>query len=520
MQGYSLGIELGSTRIKAVLVDENTQTLCTAIYDWEDHLVDGYWSYDLEDVKTGLRSVYKSIAEAYFKLKGSPLTHLDSIGISAMMHGYLAFDRDDKQLVPFRTWRNTNTGPASKKLSKLLAFNMPHRWSICHYYQAILNGEDHVGEVCRLHTLASYVHYLLTGEYVIGIGDASGMFPISPETHDYDERRAELFNGLPEIQKLGKKVQDILPKVLLAGQAGGKLTEKGAAFLDPDGHLQAGALCCPPEGDAGTGMVATNAVREGTGNVSCGTSIFSMIVLEKALKDYYPEIDIVTTPNGKDVAMVHCNNGTPELDSWILMFRNLMTYGGVEVSMDEAYNYLFNLALEADKTCGGIQAFNYLVAEPVAKIEQPYPLYYRTPDSRLNAKNFLLAQLYAIFASLKIGMDLLKEEQVPIHKLVGHGGVFKTKKVMAKILASILEAPVATYDSAGEGGAWGIAVLARYAYEKSDDSFETYVDKIFEKNNRASIEEADPDIAKGFTQYFASYKKSLEKLRALQALEI
>ncbi len=516
-----LGMELGSTRIKAVLINEKHEVLAQGSYDWASRLEDGFWTYDLEEVHEGVRAAYKALAGDYEQKHGRKLRRLSALGVSAMMHGYLAFDKDGKLLVPFRTWQNTNTSEASAKLSKLLAFNMPHRWSVSHYYQAILNKEAHVPQVDFLTTLAGYVHYKLSGRKVLGVGDAAGMFPVS-EVKDgkvvFAPEACRRFNALPEVQALPKTLEEILPEILLAGEEAGRLTEDGARFLDPTGTLQPGALLCPAEGDAGTGMTATNTVARRSGNVSVGTSIFAMLVLEHNLKNYYPEIDIVATPAGLPVAMVHCNNGTGELDAWVRLFKNFADLSGGKLEMHDVYELLYRQALEAAPDAGGVLAYNFTAGEPIAKIDSGRPLYMRRPDSELTLANFVLAQLYAINASLRLGMDILREKEgVVTERLLGHGGVFKTPEVMQKIMASCLELPMAVFPTAGEGGAWGIAVLAAYAVQKEGLSLEDYLEQKVFKHLPAAVEAApDPVLSAGFKDYLARFAGHLpvERLAA------
>lgn len=516
MSQYTLGIEFGSTRIKAVLIDDQSEVILSVIHEWENSYENDVWTYSLQQIEEGIQDVYQQLAKLYQEKFQTPLTKLRAIGISAMMHGYLALNKTGQLLVPFRTWRNTNTDRASKALSKLFQFNIPHRWSVAHLYEAILNNEPHLAELDKLHTLASYIHYRLCGENVIGIGDAAGMFPIDSKTRTYDEGMLEAFQNLPEVTAKGIDLLSLLPEVLLAGENAGRLSAAGARFLDPSGQLEAGVLLCPPEGDAGTGMVATNAVREKTGNVSVGTSIFSMIVLEHALENYYPEIDMVTTPDGKAVAMVHCNNGTPETDAWIRVFKQCMEYTGQKVTYDEAYAYLYSKALEAKMDCDGIVSVNFLAGEPIAKVEDARPMYTRSVNSTLTLENFMLSQLYSIYATLRMGMDILNAEDVSIEQLIAHGGVFKTEGVMQEVLASSLNTPVAVYDSAGEGGAWGIALLAQFAAKQadgSDDDLASYIQAIFNQLGQAKVVEPKAAMCEGFNTFLENYKSVISKLQ-------
>ena len=516
----SLGIEFGSTRIKAVLIDEKGTVISQGNHEWENNLIDGYWTYSLEDIWSGVQSAYAELANVYKSKTGEILNKIDSIGISAMMHGYLAFDSNGGLLVPFRTWRNVNTDDASKKLSELFKFNIPHRWSVAHIYQAILNEEKHVADLDFVTTLAGYVHWQLTGEKVLGIGDAAGMFPINDESKSYDVCMLDKFNNLSEVSALNIKLENLLPSILLAGEEAGKLSEKGARLLDPSGNLAAGALLCPPEGDAGTGMTATNTISSRTGNVSAGTSIFAMIVLEKSLKNYYPEIDMVTTPDGKPVAMVHCNNGTPETDAWMKMFGELIFLMGYEVDINELYKKVYTAALEGDGDCSGIVSVNYLAGEPIAKVSEGRPMYIRKADSKLNLANFMLSQLYSIVTTLRMGMDILvHEENVLIDELLGHGGIFKTKAVMQSIMASALDVPLAVYESAGEGGAWGIALLASYSLNNEGESLDEFLNRnVFSDSYEKSLLEPEQKIKDGFNNYLENYKQVLELERSSEGL--
>lgn len=516
-----LGIELGSTRIKAVLIDEHHKVLAQGSYDWASRLENGLWTYELEEVKAGIQAAYKALAEAYQKETGLVLEELSALGVSAMMHGYLAFDEEDRLLTPFRTWQNTNTAEASEELSRLFAFNIPLRWSIAHYYQAILNGEEHVGKVDSLTTLAGYVHYRLTGRKVLGAGDAAGMFPVTAPQNGrvaYDPDAAAKFNALPKLQDFPKPIEAILPEILLAGEDAGCLTEEGARFLDPDGRLKPGAKVCPAEGDAGTGMTATNAVSVRKGNVSVGTSIFAMIVMEKALSSYYPEIDIVATPAGLPVAMVHCNNGTGELDSSVSLLAEFAQKAGFPKTKPELYELLYHAALEGEADAGELLAYNFKAGEPIPEIDEGRPLYMRKPDAPLTLSNFFLAQIYSINAALRMGMDILRrEEKVEIDTLLGHGGVFKTPQVMQKLMASCLGLPMAVFPTAGEGGAWGIAVLAAYRLFGAGRSLADYLDEeVFAELPAACEIEPDESFSKGFETYLKRFKENLpvERLAA------
>ena len=511
-----LGIELGSTRIKAVLIDTNFQTIASGAFEWENRLENGIWTYSLDDVWKGIQASFKQLAAEFATKYGEPLTTLSGLGISAMMHGYLPFDKDDRQLAEFRTWRNTTTEQAAVVLTETLGFNIPLRWSIAHLYQAVLNGEEHVCNIAFLTTLAGYVHYRLTGEKVLGIGDVSGMFPIDSNTNDYDTRMLAEFARLAEEKGFEQKLIDILPRVLVAGDNAGALTEQGARLLDPTGTLKAGVPLCPPEGDAGTGMTATNSVSVHTGNISAGTSIFAMIVLEKGLSAVYPEIDMVITPCGKPVAMAHCNNCSSDIDAWARLFDELLKGFGVDAEKSDLYNFLYNLSQSADGDCGGLLSYNYYSGEPVTGFEHGRPLLVRTPDGRLTLANLFRSLLFSAVASLKIGMDILTEqEKVVIDRLSGHGGLFKTKEVGQKLLAAALNAPVAVSDFAGEGGAWGIALLAAYMKQKSAyGSLGEYLSQAVFKDSAETCVQPDESDVKQFAAYMERYKKGLPIERA------
>jgi sugar (pentulose or hexulose) kinase len=506
-----LGVEFGSTRIKAVLLSEDHTPIASGSYEWENRYENGIWTYRLEDVWTGLQDSYRNLSNEVFEKYNIRIQSIGAIGFSAMMHGYLAFDRDGNLLVPFRTWRNTITGQASEILTDLFQFNIPQRWSIAHLYQAILNKEPHVGDISHLTTLAGYVHWTLTGQRVLGIGEASGMFPIDSKTNDYDARMLELFNERPEVEKLPWKLQNILPKVLVAGAAAGVLTEEGARLLDPTGQLRAGIPLCPPEGDAGTGMVATNSVAERTGNVSAGTSVFAMIVLEKDLSKVYPEIDMVTTPTGKPVAMVHSNNCTSDLNAWVDLFQEFTHALGVEMSESRLYEILYQTALTGDADGGGLLAYNYVSGEHITHLDEGRPLFVRRPESRFTLSNFMRVHLFSALGALKIGLDILfEQEHVKIDQVLGHGGFFKTKEVGQKIMAAAIHVPVSVMETAGEGGAWGIALLASYMLHKTmNESLEAYLsNKVFagQKGSTVAPDERDVD---GFTAFIERYKKGL-----------
>ncbi len=505
-----LGIELGSTRIKSVLIDGANSPVAQGSYEWENQLVDGLWTYSVEEIWKGLQGSYADLRKNVREKYGVEIKSLAAIGVSAMMHGYLPFGADGNILVPFRTWRNTNTGEAAAELSKLFDFNIPLRWSISHVYQAILNGESHVGSIDFLTTLAGYIHWKLTGERVIGVGDASGIMPVDSETGDYDDVMVRKFDALTASKNLGWKLRDILPKVLPAGADAGRLTAAGAKLLDPSGNLKAGVPLCPPEGDAGTGMVATNAVRPRTGNVSAGTSSFSMIVLEKALSRPYEMIDMVTTPSGAPVAMVHCNNCTSELNEWVGLFAEYQKLIGRTANMGEIFDTLYRNALAGDADCGGLMAYNYVSGEPVTGFAEGRPLFVRTPDSKFTLANFFRAQLYASVAVLKIGNDVLfREEGVQVDRITAHGGLFKTPEVGQRVLAAALNSPISVMETAGEGGAWGIALLAHYLVDGQGLSLEDYLDeKVFAGNSGVSLNPTAEDVA-GFEKYMVEYKACL-----------
>lgn len=511
-----LGIEFGSTRIKAVLVDENNMPIASGDHDWENRLENGVWTYTLEDIWTGLQDCYQKMTEDVKEKYGVAVEKLAAIGFSAMMHGYLAFDKEGNLLVPFRTWRNTITQEASEALTKVFNFHVPQRWSIAHLYQAILNGEEHVPQVDFFTTLDGYIHWQLTGEKVLGVGSASGMFPIDSTIKDYDKAMIQKFDELVAPKGFPWKLEHLLPKVLLAGDKAGVLTEEGAKKLDPTGTLQAGCPLCPPEGDAGTGMVATNSVKQRTGNVSAGTSVFAMIVLEKALKRVHEEIDMVTTPSGDAVAMVHCNNCTSDLNAWVNIFKEFAESFGIDVDMNKLFGTLYNKALEGDKDCGGLLAYNYFSGEHITGFEEGRPMFVRTPDSKFSLANFMRANLYTSLGALKVGLDiLLKEEEVAIDRITGHGGLFKTKGVGQKILAAAMDAIVSVMKTAGEGGAWGIALLASYMVNKdAGEALEDYLqNKVFGGDEGEKMD-PDPEDVKGFDEFIKRYRAGFSIERA------
>ncbi|MDR1108259.1 MAG: FGGY-family carbohydrate kinase [Spirochaetaceae bacterium] len=506
-----LGIELGSTRIKAVLIGEDYTPLASGGFDWENRLEDGFWTYHLDNVWKGLQGSFENLSNEIRERYGVPLTRPGAMGISAMMHGYLAFDKSGGLLAPFRTWRNTTTDEAARLLSEKFRFNIPLRWSIAHLYQAILNKEAHVKDVAFLTTLSGYVHWKLSGEKVLGIGDASGMFPINSRTKNYHEQMIEQFESLTREASQDLKLKNILPGVLTAGENAGILSAEGAKLLDPTGNLEAGIPLCPPEGDAGTGMTATNSVAERTGNVSAGTSIFAMVVLEKDLSRMYPEIDIVTTPSGKPAAMVHCNNCTSDLDAWLRLFNEVLQSFGPPIKKAALYDALYAKALEGDAAGGGLLAYNYYGGEPITALEQGRPLFVRTPDSSLTLANFMRTLLYSTMATLKIGMDILTEkERIRLDRLLGHGGLFKTAVVGQRLLASALNVPVAVMESAGEGGAWGIALLAAYLRQKAEaEPLEDFLaSRVFARNHGEAVK-PDPRDQQGFAEFMNRYQAGI-----------
>ena len=507
----ALGIEFGSTRIKAVLVDEKYNPIASGSYEWENRYENGVWTYSLDDIHKGLQGSYSDLVKDVQEKYGVELTSVGALGISAMMHGYMPFDKEGNLLVPFRTWRNNITGEASEKLMELFQYNIPQRWSIAHLYQAILNGEEHVKDIDYMCTLEAYVHRMLTGKRVLGIGDAAGMFPVDSEKKDYNQEMVEKFDKLVESYGFPWKLRDIMPEVMVAGQDAGTLTEEGAKFLDPTGKLKAGIPMCPPEGDAGTGMVATNSVKQRTGNVSAGTSVFAMIVLEKALSKPYKEIDMVTTPAGDAVAMAHSNNCTSDLNAWVNVFKEFAEAMGMEVDMNKLFGTLYNKAMEGDPDCGGLLSYGYLSGENITGVTEGRPLFVRSPESRFNLANFMRTHLYTSLGALKVGMDiLLKEEQVQIDKIIGHGGLFKTKGVGQGILAAAIDTPVSVMETAGEGGPWGMALLASYMLNKeSDETLAHYLsEKVFAGNKGTSMD-PDPEDVKGFETFIERYKKGI-----------
>ena len=506
-----LGIELGSTRIKAVLIDQENKPIAQGSHTWENQLVDGLWTYSIEAIWSGLQDCYADLRTNVKNAYGIEIETLAAIGVSAMMHGYMPFNKKEEILVPFRTWRNTNTGRAAAALSELFVYNIPLRWSISHLYQAILDNESHVNEIDFLTTLAGYVHWQITGEKVLGIGDASGMLPIDPTTHNYSAEMVAKFNKLIAPKEYNWKLEDILPKVLSAGENAGVLTPKGSKKLDASGHLKAGIPVCPPEGDAGTGMVATNAVKQRTGNVSAGTSSFSMIVLEKELSKPYEMIDMVTTPDGCLVAMVHCNNCTSDLNAWVNLFKEYQELLGIPVDMDEIYSKLYNIALTGDTDCGGLLSYNYISGEPVTGLADGRPLFVRSANDKFNLANFMRTHLYASVGVLKIGNDILfNEEKIKVDRITGHGGLFRTKGVGQRILAAAINSPISVMETAGEGGAWGIALLGSYLVnnEKKQSLADFLDESVFVGDAGIEVSPTPEDVA-GFNAYIENYKAGL-----------
>ena len=516
-----LGIELGSTRIKGVLIDSLHNPVASGSHTWENRLEQGIWTYSLEDIWNGLQDCYQDLAKDVQTKYGVTLHKMGAIGISAMMHGYMAFGKENQLLVPFRTWRNGITGEAAEKLTELFQYNIPQRWSIAHLYQAMLNKEPHISEITYFTTLSGYIHWKLTGEKVLGVGDASGMFPVDSEIKNYDLTMLNQFEELVQEEGIGWKLADILPKVLLSGEYAGVLSEEGAKLLDPSGNLEAGIPLCPPEGDAGTGMAATNSVAVRTGNVSAGTSIFGMVVLEKGLQRVHEELDMVTTPDGHPVAMVHANNCTSDLNAWIGLFREYTRCLGVEMSDDALYGMLYRKALEGDKDCGGLLSYGYLSGENITGITEGRPMFVRTPDSNFNLANFMRSHLFTSLGALKLGMDILqKEEHVQVNTLLGHGGLFKTKGVGQRFLAAAVNAPIQVMTTAGEGGPWGMALLASYMLHKAqDEPLEQYLTgKVF-ADSEAETMEPDPEDVAGFESYMKRYTAGLDAERAAQKIK-
>ncbi|WRS30678.1 FGGY-family carbohydrate kinase [Actinomycetaceae bacterium MB13-C1-2] len=509
----SLGIEMGSTRIKSVLIAPDATVLASGAHDWENQLIDGLWSYSEEMIWEGVQASYADLAAKVKSEYGVELRKLAGLGFSAMMHGYLAFDAEGNLLVPFRTWRNTNTSEAVEELSPKLNFNLPHRWSSAHLYQAVLNGEKHLTKVGRINTLAGMVHEKLSDRFVLGIGDASGVFPIDSETMDYDAARLATLQNLLTEKGFTKSVHEVFPKVLVAGDDAGTLTARGAALLDPTGTLEPGCPMCPPEGDAGTGMVATNAVAPRTGNVSAGTSIFAMVVLERALAKLHPELDMVTTPDGAPVAMVHSNNGTSEWDQWVGVFRQFAAAAGVDVSKSQAYDLLYDQAFKGSPDGAGLVAYNFLSGEPVLGLEAGRPMFARLPDSKITLPDFMRTQLMSIFGVLRVGMDILTlDEGVAVDQLFAHGGLFKTPVVGQQVMSDALNVPVAVAETASEGGAWGIAILALYRSMVSSgftESLPEFLATTVFTDGEGSIVHPHEEQVEGFNRFMELYRRGI-----------
>lgn len=496
-----LGIELGSTRIKSVLIDENANILAQGAYEWENVLADGLWSYPLSEVEKGLRASYTALAKEY----GEPLTSFDAIGISAMMHGYLAFDENDALLAPFRTWRNTNTAVAAEELSKLLSFNIPMRWSVSQYYQSVLDGLEHVAKIAHLNTLSGYVHYRLTGKRVLGINDASGMFPV--RDGDYDKKMLAAFNALLASKGIQTPFETLLPTVLLAGADAGTLTAEGAAWLDESGVLEAGAPFCPPEGDMGTGMIATNSVAVRTGNVSSGTSANLTVILEKPLVNYYKEIDVIATPDGYPAALIHTNNCTSEINEWVSLFGEVLSLFGISASKGELFDKLFGISTKSDGQVGGVVAYNFLAGETLAETEKGAPMVMRSPSGEMNLANFMQAQIYGAIATLSLGMDILKAEGVAMDSVLAHGGFYKTPVIGQIATSAVLEAPVTVMKTAAEGGAWGMAVLALYRLN-NNRSLGAFLGEVFKDAEKTELMADEAQLAR-CRAFLALYRKGI-----------
>lgn len=507
----ALGIELGSTRIKGVLIDLQGNVLAVGIHDWENSLIDNIWTYSLEEIHMGIRQCYRSLREAVEQKYGVILQNIGAIGVSAMMHGYMALDKNGKQIAPFQTWRNTNTQEAADELTELFNFNIPLRWTAAHLYQRILDGEEHVAKLDYVSTLSGYIHWKLTGQRVIGIGDAAGMFPIDSDTHDYDAVMIDKFDTLLKPYGYAWKMRDIFPQVLTAGEDAGTLTEEGVKFLDETGSLKAGIPLCPPEGDAGTGMTATNSVAPRTGNVSAGTSTFAMIVLEKQLSKVYREIDMVTTPTGFPCAMSHANNGTSDLNAWVNLFGEFGRLMGIQADPGTLFEKLYTESLKGDADCGGLLAYGYYSGENITMINEGRLAFLRTADSKFNLANFMKVNLYTSLGAVKMGLDILiEDEEVKVDRIMGHGGFFKTKGVGQRYLAAAVNAPVTVMDTASEGGAWGIALLAAFLIDRNpEEKLEDYLEKrIFGELSGETITPYEEDV-EGFKVFMERYKAGL-----------
>ena len=514
----ALGIELGSTKIKAVLINSEYKPVASGSHDWKSSCINGIWTYSLDDVWNGLQDCYRRLCADVKERYGLELTNIGCIGFSAMMHGYLPFDKDGRQLAPFRTWQNTITGEASAELSEMFKFNIPQRWSIAHLCQAILNDEAHVNDISFLTTLAGYVHWQLTGRKVLGVGDASGMFPVDSGTNDYDEGMMEAFQR-KITPKYKWKIKDILPRVLTAGGDAGVLTAEGAKKLDPSGKLRTGIPLCPPEGDAGTGMVATNSVAAHTGNVSAGTSIFSMVVLDSPLKNYYPEIDMVATPDGLPAAMVHCNNCTADMNAWVDMLGGFAQSMGLKCGPDEIYPRFYAKALEGSPDCGGLVVYNYLTGEPVTGVNRGMPMLVRSKSGNFTFADFCRANMYSALAALKIGMDILKNEDVKVERLTGHGGLFRHAGAGAEFLAAAVGVPVSTMETAAVGGPYGMALLAAYALDKNNGSLAGFLSEKVFAGAKTTVTQPDRVDAEGFAKFLKRYTAGLDAEKAAGKIE-
>lgn len=509
-EDLSIGIELGSTRIKTIAIDNKMNVIASGSFQWQNNFIDGFWTYSASDIWVGLQKSYGVMAQNLLDKTGVTLTQINSIGISAMMHGYLAFDKYDDLLVPFRTWRNGNTKEAAQKLTKYFNFNIPERWSIAHIYQAILDNEAHVNQIEFITTLSGYIHWYLTGEKVLGLGDASGMFPIDINSKNY---RLDLLNKTRDLFKSNGSdllIEKLLPQVKLAGDNAGYLTDTGAKLLDPTGNLESGCIMCPPEGDAGTGMVATNTVTANTGNISAGTSAFAMIVLDDELKNYYSQVDVVTTPDGKEVAMIHVNNCTSDINDWMDLFAEVLETMGVKFSSEKMYGQIFEASLNSDDDLGGLLSYNYISGENITDIDVGYPLFIRLPNNQFNLANFMKMNLYSAFSTLKIGMDLLQtNENIKLDKLIAHGGIFKTKKIAQQVLSSVLQESITVMETASEGGAWGISILAHYASLDEQITLEQFLnERVFINNQEVTVEPNQKEV-RNFQNYLKRIKDGL-----------
>lgn len=505
-----LGIEFGSTRIKSALIDAKYNVIASGSHEWENKLVDGYWTYSLEDIWQGIQDSYAKLCKDVSERYGAKIKHLKAIGISAMMHGYMPFDKSGTLLVPFRTWRNSTTEVASAKLSELFNFNIPQRWTVAHLYQAILNEEPHVKDIDYLTTLAGYVHWKLTGRRAVGVGEASGIVPLGSDGKTYDSEMITRFDTLAEVKKMPWKIGDILPEILFAGQNAGYLTVEGANLLDVSGNLQPGVPFCPPEGDAQTGMTATNSVRPKTGNISAGTSIFAMITLDQPLKKYHREIDVVTTPVGNQVAMVHCNNCTSDINAWVDVFEQFAVSAGLKLSRNELFKLLFTEALKGDDDCSEMVSYNFYSGEHIVELSEGRPVFARSPKGKFTLANFVKANLYSAFCVLRFGLDILhNEEKVEIDKLLAQGGLFKVKNVAQQFLSDALGSPIVVRDTAGEGGSWGMAILASYMFEKDNLPFEDFLDKKVFCNQNENCLYPSPNGVAGFNRYYQRYLECL-----------